>query len=272
MRFNNSRDKEVKKRSDTEWKKLQSSPNLLTAMLPSASWCIVVLSIGSVITANGPAGPCHVALSRSLGRIGEYVPQCTDDGKFSTIQFHASSGYSWCVNEDGVEMENTRKGPGEGPVDCSDDAEDAPSTRHRRAVLDWLIPRPRPPGVPRPPRRPHPPPPRRPHRPNCSYSNWVDFVKSGCEKSWAEVQADSFSFECRGCTRMKELELELEQLRLLVVAVVGREHVAQEPKVDRVELRPPRARWTRVVWWSPWTGKSASYASFVSDGRHIDRI
>ena len=41
-----------------------------------------------------------------------------------------------------------------------------------------------------------------------SCSNWVDFVKSGCEKSWAEVQADSFSFECRGCTKMKELEVE----------------------------------------------------------------
>ena len=40
------------------------------------------------------------------------------------------------------------------------------------------------------------------------------------EKSWAEVQADSFSFECRGCTRMKELEVELEQLRLLIVGVV----------------------------------------------------
>ena len=53
-----------------------------------------------------------------------------------------------------------------------------------------------------------------------SCSNCVDFVKS-----WAEVQADSFSFECRGCTRMKELEVELEQLRLLVVAVVGREQV-----------------------------------------------
>ena len=48
---------------------------------------------------------------------------------------------------------------------------------------------------------------------------------SGCEKSWAEVQADSFSFECRGCSRMKELEVELEQLRLLCVAVVGREQV-----------------------------------------------
>ena len=56
-----------------------------------------------------------------------------------------------------------------------------------------------------------------------SCSNWLDFVKSGCEKSWAEVQADSFSFECRGCTKMKELEVELEELRLLVVAMVGRE-------------------------------------------------
>ena len=56
-----------------------------------------------------------------------------------------------------------------------------------------------------------------------SCSNWVDFVKSGCEKSWAEVQADSFSFECRGCTKMKELEVELEELRLLIVAMVGRE-------------------------------------------------
>ena len=48
---------------------------------------------------------------------------------------------------------------------------------------------------------------------------------SKCEKSWAEVQADSSSLECSGCTKMKELEVELEQLRLLVVAMVGREQV-----------------------------------------------
>ena len=54
-----------------------------------------------------------------------------------------------------------------------------------------------------------------------SCRNWVDFVKSGCEKSWAY----SFSFECKGCAKMKELEVELEQLRQLVVAMVGREHV-----------------------------------------------
>ena len=53
----------------------------------------------------------------------------------------------------------------------------------------------------------------------------VDFVKFGCEKSWAEVYVDSFSFECRGCTKMKELEVELEELKLLVVAIVGREQV-----------------------------------------------
>ena len=53
----------------------------------------------------------------------------------------------------------------------------------------------------------------------------MDFVKSGCEKSWAEVQAVSFSFECRGCAKMKELEVELEQLRQLIVARIGREEV-----------------------------------------------
>ena len=58
-----------------------------------------------------------------------------------------------------------------------------------------------------------------------SCSNWVDFVKSVCEKSWIEVQADSFSFECWGWTRMKELEVEFDQLRQLVVEVVGRKQV-----------------------------------------------
>ena len=75
-----------------------------------------------------------------------------------------------------------------------------------------------------------------------SCSNWVDFVKSGCENSWAEVQADSFSFECRGCTRMKELEVELEQLRLLVVAVLGRDKVGEDDERDARESSPQSGR------------------------------
>ena len=58
-----------------------------------------------------------------------------------------------------------------------------------------------------------------------SCSNWVDFIKSGCEKSWAEVQADSFCFECKGCAKMKELEVEMDQLRQLVLTLVRREEV-----------------------------------------------
>ena len=52
-----------------------------------------------------------------------------------------------------------------------------------------------------------------------------DIVKSGCEKSWAEVQVDSFSFEYRRCAKMKGLEVWMEQLRQLVMALVGKEEV-----------------------------------------------
>ena len=58
-----------------------------------------------------------------------------------------------------------------------------------------------------------------------SCSNWVDFVKSDCEKSYAAVQADNFCFVCKGCAKMKGLEVELGRLRQLVLALVGREEV-----------------------------------------------
>ena len=58
--------------------------------------------------------------------------------------------------------------------------------------------------------------------PQHSCGNWVDFVKSGCEKSWAEVQADSFSFECRGCAKMKGIEVEIERLRQLIAGIGGK--------------------------------------------------
>ena len=58
-----------------------------------------------------------------------------------------------------------------------------------------------------------------------SFSNWVDSVRAGCEMFFVDVQADRFSFECRGYVKMKGLEVEMEQLRQLVVALVGREEV-----------------------------------------------
>ena len=68
----------------------------------------------------------------------------------------------------------------------------------------------------------------------CNY-----FVKSGCEKSWAEVQADSYSFECRGCGEMKWSGVEMEQWRQLV-ALVGREEVGFANKVGEGDERDAR--------------------------------
>ena len=72
------------------------------------------------LSAANPTGPCHLALARVRPLMGAYVPQCTDDGKYQKRQCHGSTGYCWCVNEDGAEVEGTRKGPSDGKVDCEE--------------------------------------------------------------------------------------------------------------------------------------------------------
>ena len=34
----------------------------------------------------------------STSLVGAYIPQCQDDGNFSPVQCHGSTGYCWCVN------------------------------------------------------------------------------------------------------------------------------------------------------------------------------
>lgn len=34
------------------------------------------------------------------GLMGSYVPQCEEDGVFSPVQCHGSTGYCWCVSEE----------------------------------------------------------------------------------------------------------------------------------------------------------------------------
>ena len=51
---------------------------------------------------------------------GTYIPQCKADGTYNEKQCHASIGYCWCVDSiSGVEIQGTRKGPGQGDVICS---------------------------------------------------------------------------------------------------------------------------------------------------------
>ena len=41
--------------------------------------------------------PLCPALQSTSGGIGAFVPQCEDDGSFSSVQCWGSTGYCWCV-------------------------------------------------------------------------------------------------------------------------------------------------------------------------------
>ena len=39
---------------------------------------------------------------------GRYIPQCKEDGSFEEVQCHPSTGYCWCVDTEGWEIEGTK--------------------------------------------------------------------------------------------------------------------------------------------------------------------
>ncbi|XP_050752742.1 nidogen-2 isoform X1 [Gymnogyps californianus] len=48
-------------------------------------------------------------------RSDQYVPQCDAGGEFTPLQCHGDSGYCWCVDESGREIQGTRSEPGSTP-------------------------------------------------------------------------------------------------------------------------------------------------------------
>ncbi|XP_074960432.1 nidogen-2 isoform X2 [Phalacrocorax aristotelis] len=48
-------------------------------------------------------------------RSDQYVPQCDAGGDFTPLQCHGDSGYCWCVDESGREIQGTRSEPGSTP-------------------------------------------------------------------------------------------------------------------------------------------------------------
>ena len=64
--------------------------------------------------------PCLDAVANATGSIGEYIPQCEEDGSYSPLQCWGSTGYCWCVDEDGNEIPGTSLGPGEGMPNCNE--------------------------------------------------------------------------------------------------------------------------------------------------------
>ena len=62
--------------------------------------------------------PCQQEQAEATGLIGEFIPDCEDDGSYTAMQCWASTGYCWCVDEDGIEITGTSLGPGEGTPNC----------------------------------------------------------------------------------------------------------------------------------------------------------
>ncbi|XP_071601251.1 nidogen-2 isoform X2 [Heliangelus exortis] len=48
-------------------------------------------------------------------RPDQYVPQCEAGGEFTPLQCHGDSGYCWCVDQNGREVQGTRSEPGTTP-------------------------------------------------------------------------------------------------------------------------------------------------------------
>jgi len=50
---------------------------------------------------------------------GAYVPQCDENGEYRPLQHHGSTGNSWCVTREGIEIPGTRTPPGQPFPNCS---------------------------------------------------------------------------------------------------------------------------------------------------------
>uniref|UniRef100_A0A5F9DJC5 Uncharacterized protein n=1 Tax=Oryctolagus cuniculus TaxID=9986 RepID=A0A5F9DJC5_RABIT len=70
---------------------------------------------------------------------GLFVPECDEHGHYSPTQCHGSTGYCWCVDRDGREVEGTRTRPGMRPPCLSTVA---PPIHQRPLVPTAVIPLP----------------------------------------------------------------------------------------------------------------------------------
>ncbi|XP_037534042.1 nidogen-1 [Nematolebias whitei] len=51
--------------------------------------------------------------------VGQYIPECDVNGDYVPTQCHGSTGYCWCVDRHGLEIDGTRSAPGSRPM-CVD--------------------------------------------------------------------------------------------------------------------------------------------------------
>lgn len=84
-------------------------------------------------------GTAAVADSQRPQPPGLFVPECDEHGHYVPTQCHGSTGYCWCVDRDGRELEGTRTRPGMRPPCLSTVA---PPIHHGPSVPTAVIPLP----------------------------------------------------------------------------------------------------------------------------------
>ncbi|XP_073725328.1 nidogen-2 isoform X1 [Misgurnus anguillicaudatus] len=52
--------------------------------------------------------------------VGAFIPQCDDEGQYTPLQCHGSTGHCWCVDSTGQEREGTRTPPGSPQRNCDE--------------------------------------------------------------------------------------------------------------------------------------------------------
>ena len=57
------------------------------------------------------------------GAVGRFIPRCTKDGSYATLQCHGSTGYCWCVNPSNGVNTSAQVPPGQvASLPCSSTA------------------------------------------------------------------------------------------------------------------------------------------------------
>ncbi|KAJ7356063.1 Nidogen-2 [Desmophyllum pertusum] len=92
---------------------------------------------GNVVDCNEALSKCQLHKAKAsafssngLQPVGRFVPKCETDGSYSQIQCWPSTGYCWCADKNGVEIEKTRV---RGKPVC-------PSGRSKRSIKDGFCP------------------------------------------------------------------------------------------------------------------------------------
>ncbi|XP_065644379.1 uncharacterized protein LOC100208971 isoform X5 [Hydra vulgaris] len=98
---------ETKIPSETPAFPISESEIIPTEKIPLGTPCSVVADFAK-----------QVANSNKL-LLGNYIPQCDQNGNYNPLQSHASTGIRWCVDvKTGVEIKGTRVNPGQNDPKC----------------------------------------------------------------------------------------------------------------------------------------------------------